>query len=59
MSNWEVYGLRFGARGTASPLLKEFFKKNLLELRKLNEICLTIVRDKFNIIHKHLYSLRI
>jgi len=55
ISDWEVHGLWFGARGTASPLLKDFFKKNKLEMRELKEMCLVVMRDTLNIIHKHIY----
>ncbi|XP_050066622.1 uncharacterized protein LOC126555788 [Aphis gossypii] len=56
INNWEVHGLWFGARGTASPLLKDFFKNKALDLRELKDISLTVMRDTLNIIHKHLYS---
>lgn len=43
INNWEVRGLCFGARGSASLLLRDFLKKNTLELRELKEMCLVIM----------------
>jgi len=37
------------------PLLRDFFKKNILELRELKEMCLVITRDTLNIIQKHIF----
>lgn len=58
IKQWEVHGLRFEARGTASPLLSDFFKNITLELKELKEMCLVMMRerDTLNIIHKNLNS---
>ncbi|CAI6351092.1 unnamed protein product [Macrosiphum euphorbiae] len=56
INNWEVHGLRFGVRGTASPLLRYFFKNTALDLREIKEMCLAVMRDTLNIIHEHLYT---
>jgi hypothetical protein len=54
--NWKVHGLCFGAHGSTSHLLRDFFKNKALELRELKEMCLAVMRNTLNIIHKHLYS---
>jgi len=35
INNWGVHGLWFRALGTASPLLRDFFKNKALDLREL------------------------
>ncbi|KAL1464026.1 hypothetical protein WDU94_003712 [Cyamophila willieti] len=54
--NWEVHGLWFGVRGTASPSLVNFFKNYNLKRNDLKELCLTVLKDTLHIIHRHLYS---
>lgn len=49
--NWDVKGLWFGAKGTASKLILDFFKSNMLKKEDLRIICLEIMKDRFNIIH--------
>ncbi|CAB0006376.1 unnamed protein product [Nesidiocoris tenuis] len=56
VTNWEVHGLWFGVRGTASPLLRGFFKRFQIANTTLVELCLTVLRDTLHIIHRHLYS---
>jgi len=56
INNWKVHGLWFGAHGSTSRLLRDFFKNEALELRELKEMCLAVMRNTLNIIHKHLYS---
>ncbi|BES95949.1 Hypothetical protein NTJ_08758 [Nesidiocoris tenuis] len=56
VTNWEVHGLWFGVRGTASPLLRGFFKRFQIANTTLAELCLTVLRDTLHIIHRHLYS---
>uniref|UniRef100_A0A8D8W4U9 Uncharacterized protein n=1 Tax=Cacopsylla melanoneura TaxID=428564 RepID=A0A8D8W4U9_9HEMI len=56
ITKWTVSGLWFGVRGTASPFLKNFFLTNNLQKRRLQEMCLTILKDTMNIIQRHLYS---
>lgn len=56
INNWTVSGLWFGVRGTASPFLKHFFLTNNLPRRRLEELCLTVMKDTLHIIQKHLYA---
>lgn len=56
ITNWDVEGLWFGARGTASKRLLHFFKINMFRKEDLRTISLEIMKDTLNIIHRHLYS---
>jgi hypothetical protein len=56
VGEWEVFGLWFGARGTASKLLLDFFKNHGLQRNDLTKICLSVLQDTLHIINYHLYS---
>lgn len=53
---WEVVGLWFGARGTASKLLLEFFKAHNIPKASLFTICMLVLRDTLRIIQFFLYT---
>ena len=56
IANWEVFGLWFGVRGTASAFLCDFFKRFGLSRSELSDLCLTVLRDTLHIVHRHLYA---
>ena len=52
----EVIGLWFGARGTVSTRLVQFFDRFKLERKKLVEISESVLAESIRMIHFHIYS---
>lgn len=56
IDEWKVHGLWFGVRGTASPLLINFFRDNNLSKNILKDLCMIVLKDTMHIIHRHFYT---
>jgi hypothetical protein len=45
VGEWEVFGLWFDARGTASKFLQDFFENHGLQRSDLEKICLSVLQN--------------
>ena len=54
--DWSVIGLWFGARGTISPGVEEFFESFGLDAKLLPEISERVLSDSIRMIHYHVYA---
>ena len=57
VTNWEVIGLLFGARGTLTKFCINVFSRFNIHPANLQDIALNILRDSLHIVQFHLYGL--